>query len=82
MLAEKPGTDLSAGLTSDLLARPDEIGRPLSAGREVQTAEAEVVTLLQQAGRLVEENKHADTESLFLGLVPAFEMDVVTGDVA
>jgi hypothetical protein len=31
---------------------------------------------------LVEENKRGDTESVFLGLVSAFEMDVVTGDVA
>ena len=52
VLAEKPGTDLSAGLTADLLAHPEEIGKPLSGGRQVQVAESEVVSLLQQAGRL------------------------------
>ena len=54
VLAELPRMDLAAGLTSDLLARPDEIAKPLSGGREAVVAENEVVSLLQQAGRLSE----------------------------
>jgi predicted DnaQ family exonuclease/DinG family helicase len=45
-------SDLSAGLTSELLAPPDEIGRPLSGGREAQVNDAEVIGLLRNAASL------------------------------
>jgi predicted DnaQ family exonuclease/DinG family helicase len=54
VLAEKPDTDLAAGLTSELVAPPEEIGKPLNGGRDAQLTDPEVVALLQQAGRLTD----------------------------
>jgi DNA polymerase-3 subunit epsilon/ATP-dependent DNA helicase DinG len=52
VLAELPKVDPMAALTADVLARPEEIAKPLNGGREAQVGEQEVVSLLQQAGRL------------------------------
>ncbi|HEX5141930.1 MAG TPA: helicase C-terminal domain-containing protein, partial [Dehalococcoidia bacterium] len=53
VILEAPGgVDLRAGLTSDLLAVPDEIAKPLNGGRDARVGRSEVVSLLQRAGHL------------------------------
>ena len=51
-IAESPGIDLSAGLTTELLAPPDEIAKPLNGGRDAHVGHGEVVSLLHRAGQL------------------------------
>ena len=48
--AASDGFDLTAGLTTELLARPDEIAKPLNGGRDATVADAEVLALLRRAG--------------------------------
>ncbi len=53
VLSELPdGVDFNAGLTSDLLAAPEEIAKPLSGGRKAEVGDGEVLTLLGRAGQL------------------------------
>jgi len=53
VLAERPGgVDLVAGLASDLLAAPEESGKPLNGGRAASVSDAEVLDLLRGAGGL------------------------------
>src|SRR3954468_589069 len=48
--AATDGFDLTAGLTSELLARPEEIAKPLNGGKEATVGDGEVLSLLRRAG--------------------------------
>ncbi len=48
------GVNPVAGLTSDALATPEEIARPLNGGREAHVLEGECVDLLGRAGELTD----------------------------
>jgi DNA polymerase-3 subunit epsilon/ATP-dependent DNA helicase DinG len=53
VIAERgPQADMSAGLTADVIAAPDEIAKPLGAGRDAVVSDLEVISLLRNAGKL------------------------------
>ena len=55
ILAERPsGVDTAAGLASELLASPEEPGKPLNGGGTATVNDAEVIDLLRRAGGLTE----------------------------
>ncbi|HEU0073583.1 MAG TPA: helicase C-terminal domain-containing protein [Dehalococcoidia bacterium] len=53
VLAERPaGVEMVAGLASELLAAPEDVGKPLNGGGSASVQDAEVLDLLRRAGGL------------------------------
>jgi predicted DnaQ family exonuclease/DinG family helicase len=53
VLSERAGLELASGLTaSEVLASPEDIGKPLNGGRQGSVTDAEVLALLREAAAL------------------------------